>query len=126
MFLLDTTILIDVLRSRRERAAKLAGLSEDDHSFATTTVNIAELYAGVRADEEETLRKLLGRLVIYPITSEIAVRAGSLKNVYSKQGLTIALDDMMIAAVAIERKLVLITDNRRHFPMPELTLLELG
>jgi predicted nucleic acid-binding protein len=37
-----------------------------------------------------------------------------------EQRLTLSLPDVTIAAVAIARRLTLLTDNKRHFPMSEL------
>ena len=64
--------------------------------------------------------QFLERLAYYEITRDIAKQAGLLKRDYSKQGHTLTLADTLIAAVCIENDLVLITDNRKHFPMPEL------
>ena len=54
------------------------------------------------------------------ITWEIAKSAGRLYNDWRFKGLTLALSDATIAAVALTHKLVLLTDNRKHFPKPEL------
>jgi predicted nucleic acid-binding protein len=37
----------------------------------------------------------------------------------------LAVTDVTIAAVALERDLPLITGNRKHYPMPELQLFAL-
>lgn len=37
----------------------------------------------------------------------------------------IAQPDVTIAAVTLANRLTLVTDNRKHFPMPELQLLQL-
>ena len=36
--------------------------------------------------------------------------------------MTLSLSDMLIAATALEHGLTLITHNKKHFPMPELSL----
>lgn len=60
------------------------------------------------------------------MTAEIARRAGLLRNEWkTTKGQTLPLDDMLIAATAIVNGLVLLTDNRKHFPMPELNLYPL-
>jgi predicted nucleic acid-binding protein len=50
------------------------------------------------------------------------VRAGRLRYEWRRQGQTLSLADATIAAVAIHHSLILLTDNRRHFPMPELSM----
>ena len=56
---------------------------------------------------------------------DIARRAGELKNEWAKKGQPIALPDITISAVALANGLTLVTDNRKHFPMPDLRLLPL-
>jgi hypothetical protein len=46
--LLDTSVLIDVLRYRNQRHEWLAELVRGGHVVSTTTLNIAEIYAGMR------------------------------------------------------------------------------
>ena len=55
----------------------------------------------------------------------MAKRAGLLKRDYSKKGLTLSLPDTTIAAVALEYNLILITDNVKHYLMPQLKLYPL-
>jgi predicted nucleic acid-binding protein len=50
--LVDTSVLIDTLRVRHGRRKLLASLVEDGHHLATTAINIAEIYSGIRAGEE--------------------------------------------------------------------------
>lgn len=88
--------------------------------MSTSAINIAEIYTGMRQTEAEQTEAFLGRLQTFPIDGEIARRAGSLKSTYARQGITLELADMLIAATALERQLTLMTDNRKHFPIPEL------
>jgi predicted nucleic acid-binding protein len=59
-------------------------------------------------------------LEYYEVTWEIARLAGVLKRDYSRRGITLALADATIAAVALTHRLTLITDNVRHYPMRDL------
>lgn len=45
-----------------------------------------------------------------------------LKRDYSQKGQTLSLAHTIIAAVALEYKLTLITNNLKHYPMPQLKL----
>ena len=123
--LLDTTILIDALRHRHRRRELLTGAIHEGHTLATTAINLAEIYAGMRPAEEAKTEMFLRGLECYPVTAAIARRAGRLKWEWSQKGRTLALDDMLIAAAALEHGLTLMTDNRMDFPMPELVMYSL-
>ncbi len=120
--LLDTSVLIDVLRRRNGRREALAALVRAHESLATTSLNIAELYAGVRPGEEASTEALLDGLECFDLTGSAARLGGKLKKQYSKRGQTLSLADALIAAIAIEERCALLTDNRKDFPMPELRL----
>ena len=53
-------------------------------------------------------------------------RAGALKQQWARKGRTLALADMIVAAIALERECVLMTDNRKDFPMEELDKFDLA
>ncbi len=123
--LLDTTILIDALRHRTGRRELLADTLHQGHTLATTAINLAEIYAGMMPAEEARTKMFLDGLECYPVTAAIARRAGRLKWEWSRKGRTLALDDMLIAAAALEHGLTLMTDNRMDFPLDELNLYSL-
>ena len=118
--LLDTSVLIDVLRLRNQRRALLAELVRAGHSLSTTTLNIAELHAGMRAGEAVATEALLSGLESYELSGSAARLAGRLKSIWARKGRTLALADTIVAAIAIERDSSLLTDNRKDFPMPEV------
>lgn len=123
--LLDTTILIDALRSRNERRELLRLLISEGHHFSTTVLNIAEVYAGVRDEEIEITASFLDSLECHALNASSGRRAGLLKNEWARKGRTLSLTDTLIAAIAIEKDCSLMTDNRRDFPMRELKLYPL-
>lgn len=123
--LLDSSVLIDVLRARNQRRSQLAQLVRAGHELCTTALNIAEIYAGMRLGEEQATEALLNGLELYDITYGVGRRAGQFKNAWSRKGRTLTLADSMIAAVAEERGCALITDNAKDFPMPEVKLYPL-
>ena len=123
--LLDTTVLIDILRSRNNRRALLADLVSGGHKLSTAAINIAEIYSGMRPGEEVPAEAFLKTLECVPMTGRIARLAGSLKSRFARQGVTLDLPDMIVAATALEHGLTLMTDNRSDFPLPELHLYPL-
>ena len=123
--LLDTSVLIDALRARRERRGWLAEQLRNGHSLETSALNVAEVYAGMRPEEETQTNAFLEALLCHSITPGAGQRAGQLKNRWARKGRTLTLADTIVAAVAIEQGCALVTDNRSDFPMAELKLLDL-
>ena len=74
--LLDTTVLIDVLRGRQDRRTLLAELAVSGHTLATAAINLGEVYAGMLPEEETQTEFFLGSLECYSMTAAIARRAG--------------------------------------------------
>jgi predicted nucleic acid-binding protein len=123
--LLDTSVLIDALRLRHGRRELLAELAQAGHTLATTALNVAEVYAGMRPDEAQRTEAFLIALDCYDLTGTSGRRAGTLKQQWAKKGRTLALADMIVAAIALECGCTLMTDNRKDFPMEELDKFEL-
>jgi predicted nucleic acid-binding protein len=120
--LLDTTVLIDALRGKVGCLVLLEELTVSGHTIATSAINIGEVYAGMRASEENKTDRFLDSLACYPLTREIAHRAGHLRNQWARKGRTLELADMMVAATALEYGAALMTENRKDFPVDGLRL----
>jgi len=123
--LLDTSVLIDALRSRKDRRRLLAELVRAGHTLSISALNVAEVYTGVRPGEEIATESFLSAFNCFDITSKTGRMAGDLRNKWAQKGRTLALPDTLIAAAAIENHCVVMTDNRKDFPMPELNLYPL-
>ncbi len=119
-FLLDTSVIIDILNDKHGRAQLIRELLVKSNSFYCCSINIAEVYAGMRPKEKMHTEALLNSLQCHDITKDIAALAGTLKQEWSKRGLTLSISDTIIAGVAIVHNLVLMTDNIKHYPMPEV------
>ena len=120
--LLDTTVLIDVLRNRRDRRRWLAQLVEQGHIFAVAAISVGEVCAGMRINEEARTDEFLSTLFCYPLTRALARRAGALVVDHARKGRTLTLADMTVAATALEHGLMLVTDKTKDFPIPDLKL----
>jgi predicted nucleic acid-binding protein len=123
IILLDTNILIDVLRNRGNRRDLLADLVEQGHTLATSAINVGEVYAGMRPHEATETDRLLRSIESYPTKHAIARHSGILKFAYSQKGKTLSLSDMIVAATALAHNCSLMTDNRKDFPLPDLTFV---
>ena len=124
--LLDTSVLIDAINGHRDRARLLEEMIDSGTLLACCPVNITEVHMGMHPQEAQKTEALLASLEFFPITREIAKHAGSLYREYRRKGVTLALPDLTIAAVAIVNKIHLATDNPKDFPMAELRLCPLS
>jgi len=125
VFFPDTNILVDALNGKRGRREWLRDLVLQGHRLACCAVTLAEVYAGMWPHEAPRTDEFLSAFVWYGSSPGIARRAGRLRFEYARQGMTLSLADTLIAATALEHSLTLITENRKHFPMPELSLYPL-
>ncbi len=120
--LLDTDMLIEYLRGRREAVRYLEELTSD---LYLSVISVAELFAGVKGDEEEeeegSLKQFLLAFTVLPVTERVARRGGLYRRDFSPSHGT-GLADALIAATAEENGARLVTFNRRHFPMVEVTV----
>jgi predicted nucleic acid-binding protein len=112
--LIDTDVIIDYLRGRKEAANYLESLKE---TLLLSCITVAELYAGVREGEERLkLKEFLQAFEIIPIDEEISVTGGLYRRDYGKSHGT-GLADAIVAATVELRKATLVTLNKKHFPM---------
>jgi predicted nucleic acid-binding protein len=125
IFLLDTSVVIDAINRKRGRWQLLKVLVESGETLACSAITIMEIYTGLRPHESVTTQAFLDGLEHSTVDRDLGRYAGLLKNEWAKQGRTFSAPDVVIAATALVHKLVLITDNRKDFPMPQLALYPL-
>jgi predicted nucleic acid-binding protein len=113
-YLVDTNILIDVLR---ERAAAVSFIRPLRQLSAISALTYTELLSGVRSEKEfETTKKFSLSCTILPFGDTEAELAGDFIHRFA-QSHAVALPDAAIAATAQIHGLELITLNHKHFPM---------
>lgn len=115
MVVLDTTVLIDVLRGHSPAVEFLERL---DSVPLCSEVTRVEVMRGLRADERGPAERLMSTLVWRPIDELISRRAGELGRTWRRSH-TLATTDLVIAATSDLSGLPLATSNVRHFPMFE-------
>ncbi len=120
-FLLDTSVIIDAINDKKGRREFLRDLVQQGNILACCPINITEVCAGLRAQEEQNTRNFLDALDLYPLTKPIAEQAGLLKRDYSRKRKTLNLGDVIVAATALHNRLTLLTDNIKDFPMKGLS-----
>jgi predicted nucleic acid-binding protein len=57
---------------------------------------------------------------VYAVDRPVADKAAHLIRQFQKEGVTIAIPDAVIAATCLVYDLVLVTYNKKHYPVPEI------
>lgn len=112
----DTSVLIDVLRGEPAAARVLYGWRESGPLHASEVVRL-EVLAGMRAREETATRALFDAFTWHPVDERIAEIAGELGRQWLPGNRGIDSADLAIAATAIALDAQLLTKNVKHFPM---------
>jgi len=109
--ILDTSILIDLLRGNKETTQKIKAI-EQQESLKISTITVMELYAYIGKQKIETMLK---NVQICDMTVEIAKQAGLFAQALSKKGQEIDTEDYIIAATAYQFGEPILTKNPKHF-----------
>jgi predicted nucleic acid-binding protein len=117
--LLDTTVLIDVLRGR-PAAARLRALRDTVTPPWICAINVEEVMRGTLIEEEATMQRLFKGLHLAPLGHAEGELAGRWRRDYARKGVTLSQADCLIAAAAVGVNARLATGNPKHFPMSEL------
>ena len=88
-----------------------------------SVVTVVELVHGIQRakDEQRRLRRqafvdeLIRDVPVYPVNLETARLAGRIEGERASHGITIAFEDLLIAATALELGFAVATTNVRHF-----------
>ena len=113
MIILDTNIIIELLKGNKETKELLEGINEEN--FAISIITSMELYYGaINKRELNKIKKFLKSFDLLLINEEISKIALDLIEKYSKShGLEIP--DALIAATSIYYDIPLLTYNKKDF-----------
>ena len=112
--LLDTDVIVDFLRGH-EKAVEF--INKYNARIILSSIVVAELYAGVRGDEEQTILKdFVSLFRIVPVSAEIGRTGGLYRRDFGKSH-GISLADAILAATAEAENAELRTLNTKHYPM---------
>ncbi len=112
--LLDTSVLIDVLRGSETAVEWLTGLDEVP---LCSEVTRAEILRGVRSAERGATERLLQAMRWVSIDEQVSRTAGELGREHRRAHADLDVADLLIAATALIADAQVATANVRHFPM---------
>jgi predicted nucleic acid-binding protein len=120
--LLDTTVLIDLLRGRRGARERLLALRDAGDAPCACAVNVEETVRGLRPREQASARALFAGLRIVPLGAREGWQAGEWRREFVRRGRTLTQADCLVGAAALSLGGRLATGNPRDFPMSELAV----
>ena len=122
--LLDSDVIIEILRGNEEVAEEVIGLGKSGRAMLYTPVSKAEIYHGIREGETGKAETLFSGCRSVLITDEIGEKAGRyLRQFHKSHGTDIA--DALIAAAACVNNAEFFTLNHKHFPMKDVKIYKI-
>lgn len=121
MYLLDTDIVIWILRAHPALLAFLTSLVEKT-AVGVSAMTVGEVYQHIFPTEMSTAEFFFDQHKIFPVSREIAKEAGLYWQQYHKKLLKLSIGDCIIAATAKLHGLTVYTLNLRHFPMSDIVV----
>jgi predicted nucleic acid-binding protein len=115
--LLDTTVVIDLLRGRSGAVARLRALRDAGDAPYISAINVEETVRGLMPDESDRVRALFAGLREAPLGSSEGWVAGEWRRDFAARGVTLSQADCLVAASAAAISGRLATGNPRDFPM---------
>jgi tRNA(fMet)-specific endonuclease VapC len=117
-YLLDTNIVIYVIKRRPHHVAEVFNLNAGQ--MAISVITLSELMHGVEKSSDPVRNLAVvddfqSRLIVLPYQPKTSVHYGSIRSALEREGRTIGINDLHIAAHARSEGLTLVTNNRREF-----------
>ncbi len=122
-YMLDTNICIYLIKKKPESVLKNLNLHMDE-GIAISVITLAELKHGVEASQYPernaiALNQFLSIVDILPFDDDAAAEYGKICAALRRQGTTIGVMDMLIAAHAKAKGLIIVSNNVREFARVE-------
>jgi predicted nucleic acid-binding protein len=120
--LLDTTVLIDLLRGRAVAVERMRALRAAGDLPYVCAINVEETVRGLRPREHSAAQRLFAGLRIASLTAVEGWRSGEWRRQYAARGRTLSQADCLIAAAAHSIGGRLATGNPKDFPMRDISV----
>lgn len=117
-YLLDTNIIIYVLKRRPAEVLKL--FNTNASRMAISSITLSELIYGAEKSPNvsknlEVIEEFISHLDVLPYDAKASQHYGQIKAALERKGEIIGENDIHIAAHAISQGLTLVTNNLREF-----------
>ncbi len=117
-YLLDTNVLSDVIKNPQGHVARRLS-REKPELLCTSIIVAAEMRYGVEKKNSPELTRrvnqLLNLIPILPLEHNADCHYGWIRAQLEKEGVVIGANDLLIAAQALTKDAILVTDNMKEF-----------
>lgn len=118
-YLLDTCVISDFVKGESGTVARLKQVPPAD--IAISSISVMELRYGLRLNPqrvqkiESVISGILSSITILPFGNAEAEQAAKIRAVLKPKGQPIGAYDVLIAATALQHRLIMVTANQREF-----------
>ena len=117
-YMLDTNICIYAIKKQMPLLQKL--LAKDPSELCISSITLSELLFGIeKSNMKESNRKklmtFLTNIAILDYDSDAALEYAKLRSALERTGQPIGAMDMLIAAHALSKDMILVTNNEKEF-----------
>jgi predicted nucleic acid-binding protein len=120
--ILDSTVVIDLLRERPATAARVRALYASREMPYICAVTAEEVQRGLRPAERARAARILTTFRVAPLGIVEGALAGVWRREFSERGVTLSQADCLIAAASVGVHATIATGNPKHFPMEGVTV----
>lgn len=121
-YLLDSDVIINYFAKNQEAVAIIEQIGQLE-APAVSVLTVVEVKIGVKDAQVAKVDKFFNALKIIPVMEETAKLAIEFIRSFGKKGKILHLVDACIAATVISNDLILVTNNKKDYPMEEVKLL---
>ena len=124
MILLDTSVLVEMFRTRDKSATLFYQLSKESNDFSISILTHYEIFRGSNTFQDVFWTSFLKNIEVIPFDVAASNEAISIYKQLKAQNSMVDFADLLIGATAIAHSLSLATLNVKHFrKIPDLRIV---
>lgn len=122
LFLPDTNILVYALKGIEPYATWFSD-QINKNQIVISAVVIAEYLSGANKKEEEVIAYLTSQIDVLPVDLEVSMAGAKYKRDNLKKTKKVWLSDCLIAGTCKVYNAILVTEDKKDFPMKDIRIL---
>ena len=121
-YLLDSDVVIEYFKASTETVALVEGLGPKS-KIAVSVLTVIEVKSGAMPNVEQKIERFFRFVKTVNVNLDIANLASHYMKNWKKKGKTLYLVDASIAATCVLHDLILVTYNKKDYPIKELEMI---